>query len=74
MKTSRFLAAGAALGGLVACQQKAQRPNIIFFLTDGSRLAARHHFASQKEAYDFVIPESVRGTGQPVPMPDEVLY
>lgn len=60
MKTSRFLAAGAALGGLVACQQKAQRPNIIFFLTDGSRL-------------DACMPV-VRGTGQPVPMPDEVLY
>ena len=59
MKTSRFLAAGAALGGLVACQQKAQRPNIIF-LTDGSRL-------------DACMPV-VRGTGQPVPMPDEVLY
>ena len=59
MKTSRFLAAGAALGGLVACQQVEGR-SLVRLLTDGSRL-------------DACMPV-VRVTGQPVPMPDEVLY
>ncbi len=30
-------------------------------LTDGSQLAARQHFETQREAYEFVIPESVSG-------------
>ena len=59
MKTSRFLATGTALGGLVACQQVEGR-SLVRLLTDGSRL-------------DACMPV-VRGTGQPVPMPDEVLY
>lgn len=59
MKTSRFLAAGAAHDVAAA------HPDIV------RRLAGV--LSERLRAADACMPV-VRGTGQPVPMPDEVLY
>ena len=58
---------GAVLLALTACQKHDTRPNIIFFLVDNFvRMAAEGAVLT-----NAVMP-IVRGTGESVPLPDEL--